>query len=132
MALPWEVDVDGYDLNDGVKWITVAIPGIDHLPVPQQVLVELAGDYPWFVRQQPAAGSYTVNLAMAQPCTDADWFTRMEELKSHLGSGLHTLTVKVRGMNLTRSVDGLYDGMGTNFRERLVSFTLMAPNPTLT
>lgn len=133
----WTYTLGALDLNDFTNWIVVQLPELDDMPVQEPVLVEMAGDYPAFIRQQPQSGTFTLNLVAIElsgsgrpiSCRPETWQTRMDALRAELTPGFKTLTVQARGMAAPKSVQVIYSGMGTNYKLRLVSLDLVAPKP---
>lgn len=129
----WSIKMDGVELNTlptGGHFLC-EIPEIDNVPELDQVTVAMDGNYPAFIRLQPREASWTLNLTM-KPCDWETYQTRLDYLKSVLYSGVHTLTVQVRGMSTAKSTTVVVCAMTVDAKSRAVSVKLSVPKPVLT
>jgi hypothetical protein len=127
----WTIDVDGTALNDHVSYITT-IPELQALPPQRVVLAPIDGDYPVFIRSQPAEGSLTFLIAMKGAGNPTVWDTRITALTTLFATGIyHTLTAKVRGMPNARSMRFITESLQPDFRTRTVVVYATAPRPVL-
>lgn len=139
MALvPWTYRIDALDVNDWANYVVEELPELDNATIYDLILVPMAGDFPWYVRSQPTEGQFTLNLTAVQPnpfggnpvaCTETQWALRLAALRAVLTPGLHTLTVKARGMTAEKSVQIALRSMATAYKTRGISLSLTAPTP---
>ena len=128
MPALWTYTVDGYNVNDGTNWWTVSMPELDDLQPADHVLVDVQDDFPEYVRSQPKAGRFSMNLEM-NAGTEALFRSRLDALDPFCTPGLHTIVAKARGMPSTKTLQALYNGRAVNYKERRVSIEWLAPNP---
>lgn len=117
----WSHVVDGTELNDFVDFIT-QVPEVDTILPSEAILVQAAGDYPWFHRMQPREGLFTFLIQML-PCTWQVYDTRRQLLDTLFAPGPHTYTPQVRGATTTRSFTIISEG-NSIINPRLRQFTI--------
>ena len=127
----WSYRVDGTELNDNIDYVAF-VPEIQNLQPRNLILAERDGDYPVFIRSQPASGSYTFLIAMKNAGTEPLWDTRLATLTALFDqTGYHTLSVPARGMPERLEVQFLTEGLQGDFKTRTVVVNTVAPNPNL-
>lgn len=139
MAL-WTYRLDTLELNDHESFVMVIVPQIDDLPPGTNIMVEMAGDWPEFVRWQPEVGVLTVNMVAVrrdpggavQNCSTTEWPDRIATLQSALTPGLHTFYAQARGWPGLRQVSVAPRSMATNFKLRQISVEFDVPKPVWT
>lgn len=145
MASPkgWVYKLDGVDLNDWENFMVESLPEVENGPSFERRMVEMADDFPVAVGSTPLDARWTLNLYAVEQhpagaefnpvlvISDATWQSRLAALDAVLTRGAHTLTLKVRGMTVERSVAVWYESKGINYRERRISITMGVPKPVL-
>lgn len=119
----WTLTLDGTSLNNHTDWDSY-IPEIDNGFSGDVILVQIAGDTPYYVRVQPREGKFNL-LVQMRPCSAATFRSRFEALKALLTPGLHTLVVQVRGMADAKTYSVISDGGWiVDYKGRRVAATL--------
>lgn len=127
----WSYRVDGTELNDNTDFVCF-VPEIQNLQPRNIILAERDGDYPVFIRSQPASGSYTFLIAMKNAGTESLWDTRLATLTALFDqTSYHTLSVQARGMPERQEVQFLVEGMQLDYKTRTAVVNAAAPNPNL-
>jgi hypothetical protein len=127
----WSYQVDGTELNDNVDYVAF-VPEIENLQPRNIILADRDGDYPVFIRSQPASGSYTFLIAMKNAGTETLWNARITALRALFDqTTYHTLSVQARGMPERLEVQFITEGLQGDFKTRTVVVNAVAPNPNL-
>lgn len=127
----WVIKVDGTHLNDHVKYVTM-VPELGSLQPGRVVLAERDGDFPVFIRRQPAEGSLTFLIAMKGASTAALYDTRKNELDALFSPDqYHTLTAQIRGMPDPKSLRFVVESTQPDFKTRTMVVFATAPKPVL-
>lgn len=125
----WTFLIDGNNLSDYTNYITY-VPEVENTVDMDVISVAVDGDYPSIIRLQPREGTYTLLIQMTN-CDWATYQTRLQQLKSWLAPGLHTLTVQIRGQTQQYSVTIATVNMIINPKQRSVSVKAWVPKPVL-
>jgi hypothetical protein len=125
----WSLKIDGSQLNDKSNYYA-EIPELDTGSDHDIILVNIAGDYPLFVRAQPMDATMNLLIQMT-PCNWATYRTRLATLQALLTPGRHTLEVQVRGMTAAKTMMVVVKGMAIEAKTRKVAVTLIVPKPVL-
>lgn len=129
-AEQWSYSVGGHELNDHTNYVT-QIPEINNVPDYNVVSVPIDGDYPAFIRADPANGVWSILIQM-QPCTWAVYETRRAQLASWLPMGVPlTLTVQIRGMTGVKSATIVPKNLIVNAKTRSLAYSCHVPIPVL-
>ena len=127
----WTLKVDGTNLNDHVKYVCT-VPELQSIAPGRVVLAQIDGDYPAFIRRQPAEGSFTFLIAMKNASTDVLWDERLAELTALFDpTAYHTLAAQIRGMGTEQSARFVVESMQVDYKTRTVVVFTTAPNPVL-
>ncbi len=126
----WSYDVDGTELNDLVNYVCM-VPEIQNTQPRRIILADRDGDWPVFIRSQKQGGTYTFLIAMKN-AEIADWDTRYAALETLFNpDSYHTLTVQVRGMPDSKSVQFNVESIQGDYKTRTVVVSTVAPRAIL-
>ena len=124
----WSYKLDGVELNDYVYFLA-EIPEIDNVADMEPVLIPVDGDYPVFLRLQPAGRILSVNIQI-MPCSWALYSSRLNWIKTSFDGGPHLLTVQAHGMSIPKSINVYTTSIAIGDpKSRRVSVQVTAPEP---
>lgn len=127
----WSIKVDGTELNNFTTFIT-QVPELEQVPPVRNILAQRDGDYPVFIRSQPAEAPYTFLIAMVGASTDALYHARWAALQALFTQGrYHTLVAQVRGMPSTQTLRFIVEQGMPDYKQRIAVFNVTAPKPVL-
>lgn len=126
----WQHRVDTLELNDLAAGLVCEVPEVDDLFEVENVFVVIAGGYPVFHRAQPQSGRYTF-LIHALHETDEEFAAKVAAIRAVMSQGVpHTYTYQVRGMAAPRSVEVVFESLGSiDYKTGRMTALAVAPDP---